>query len=161
MSESTPAKAVIMKLHEQDETFEQILRSAIIVSWADLMRGRSGVIHIKYDFAPSGALDCVQVWSSIKWGYWLLACTYGMSASKFHDTGVHFDNGFKSEGLAQNLDVVMQHQNLFTLPENLGREGLLQIAAPTEKESNAAIASINDAVERVNSHAVPGLPAGL
>lgn len=152
MSESIPAKAVIMKLHEQDENFEQILQSAVIVNWADLMRGRRGVIHVKYAFSPSGALDCVQVWSSIKWGYWLLACTYGMSASQFHDTSVHFDNGFKSEGLAHNLEVVMQHQNLFTLPENLGREGLLQIAEPTEKESKAAAASINAAADRVNSH---------
>ena len=113
------------------------------------MHGQSGVIHIKYHFASSGALDCVQIWSSIKWGYWLLACTYGMSASQFRDTGVHFDNGFKSEGLAQNLKVVMQHQSLFTLPENLGREGLLQIAAPTEKETKAAAASINAVVDRV------------
>jgi hypothetical protein len=156
MSESTPLKAsVVVKLHEQDESLERILESAVVVSWADLMGGRSGLIHIKYGFAPSGALDYVEVWSSIKWGYWLLACTYGMSASQFRDTGVHFDNGFKSEGLAHNLEVVMQHQNLFTLPDNPGREGLLQIAAPTEKESKAAAASINDAVDGVNSHAKP------
>jgi hypothetical protein len=74
-----------------------------------------------------------------------------MSASKSHDAGVHFDNGYESEALAHILEVVMQHQNLFGLPQNLGRQGLLQIGTPTETESKAAAALINDAFERVNS----------
>ena len=78
-----------------------------------------------------------------------------MSASHSHATGIHFDNGYESEGLAHILEVVMQHQNLFGLPKNLGRQGLLQIAMPTEKESKAAAALINEAVGRVNSLAEP------
>ncbi|HEU5239795.1 MAG TPA: hypothetical protein VFU37_21870 [Pyrinomonadaceae bacterium] len=144
-----------MKLHEQDENFEHILESAVIVSWADLMRGQSGLIHIEYGFAPSATLDYVKVWSSIRRGYWLLACTYWMSASQSHDIGIHFDNGYESEGLAHILEVVMQHQSLFALPQNLGRQGLLQIGTPTEKESKAAAASVNDAIDRVNSLAEP------
>jgi hypothetical protein len=156
MPESTPKKAaVIVKLHEQDESLERILEAAVVVSWVELMRGRSGLIHIEYGFAPNATLDHLQVWSSIKRGYWLLACTYWMSASQSHDAGVHFDNGYESEDLAHILEVVMQHQNLFSLPHNLGRDGLLQIGTPTEKESKAAAASINDAVGRVNSLAEP------
>jgi len=49
-----------------------------------------------------------------------------MSPSQSHESGVYFDNGYQSEGLAHILDVVMQHQNLFALPHNLGRQGLLQ-----------------------------------
>jgi hypothetical protein len=160
MLERRLRKAVIMKLNEQDENIEQILESAVVVNWADLIRGgQSGLIHIEYGFAPSGTLDYLKVWSSIKRGYWLLACTYWMSASQSHDLGVHFDNGFESEGLAHILEVVMQHQNAFALPQNLGRQGLLQIATPTEKESKAAAASINDAFDRVNSLAKPLLPS--
>jgi hypothetical protein len=144
--------SVVVKLHEQDENLERILESAVVVNWADLMRGgQSGLIHIEYGFTPTGTLDYLQVWSSQKRGYWLLACTYWMSASKSHDAGVHFDNGYESEGLAHILEVVMQHQNLFGLPQNLGRQGLLQIGTPTETESKAAAASINEAFERVNS----------
>jgi hypothetical protein len=139
-----------MKLHEQDENFEHILESAIIMSWADLMRGRSGLIHIEYGFAPSATLDYVKVWSSIRRGYWLLACTYWMSASQSHEIGIHFDNGYESEGLAHILEAVMQHQNLFGLPQNLGRQGLLQIGGPTEKESKAAASLVNAAIDRVN-----------
>ena len=141
-----------MKLHEQDKTFDQILESAIVVSWADLMRGgRSGMIHIEYGFASGDTLDYLKVWTSIKRGYWLLACTYWMTASQSHDAGVHFDNGCESQSLARILDVVMQHQNLFGLPHNLGRQGMLQIVTPTEEERKAAAASINDAIDSVNS----------
>jgi hypothetical protein len=138
-----------MKLDEQDRTFEQILESAIVVSWPDLMRGgRSGMIHIEYGFSSGATLDYLKVWTSIKRGYWLLACTYWMSASQSHEVGVHFDNGYESEGLAHILDVVMQHQKLFGLPHNLGRQGTLQIVTPTEEESKAAAASIKDAIDQ-------------
>jgi hypothetical protein len=38
-----------------------------------------------------------------------------MSASTFHGTGVRFDNGYESEGLADILEFAMQHQREFTL----------------------------------------------
>jgi hypothetical protein len=160
MLERRLRKAAIMKLNEKDENIEQILESAVVVNWADLIRGgQPGLIHIEYGFAPSGTLDYLKVWSSIKRGYWLLACTYWMSASESHDAGVHFDNGFESKGLAHILEVVMQHQKVFALPQNLNRPGLLQIAMPTEKERKAAAASINDAFDRVNSLAEALLPS--
>lgn len=144
-----------MKLDKQDETLERILKSAVVVNWEDLMRGQSGSIHVEYGFAPSDTLDYLEVWTTIMRGYWLLACTYRMSASQSQNTGVLFDNGYESKGLAHILEAVMQHQNLFTLPQNLGRKGLLQIVTPTEKESIAAAASMSGAFDRVNSLADP------
>lgn len=153
--ESASTKAAILKLNEQNENLEHILECAVVVNWADLMRGRSGLIHIEYDFAPSGALDYLKVLSSVRRGYWLLACTYWMSASESHDAGVHFDNGYKSEGLAHILEVVMQHQNLFGLPQSFGRQGMLSIETPTEKESKSAADCIKDVIDGVNWHAEP------
>ena len=148
-----------MKLH-QDQNFERVLESAVVVSWKDLFRGtETGLIHIEYGFSPSGTLDYLQVWSSVRRGYWLLACSYWMSASKLHDSGVHFDNGYQSEDLASILAVVMQHQTSFTLPPNLGRQGLLQIITPTEKESIAAAASIRNAFDCASSTFVDTLLA--
>src|ERR1700756_464224 len=133
-----------MKLYE-DQNLERVLESAVVASWADLMRGRqNGLIHIEYGFAASGTLDYLQVWSSITRGYWFLVCSYWMSPSRLHDSGVHFDNGYQSEGLAHILQVVMQHQSAFSLPPNLGRQGLLQITTPTEIESMAAAASMRN-----------------
>jgi hypothetical protein len=154
-SEGTPTKAVIVKLHEQDENFEHILESAVIVSWADLMRGRSGLIHIEYGFAPSATLDYLKVWSSSgeAIGFWLVrtGCQLHnlMTSASTSITDMYWRR------LAHILEVVMQHQSLFALPQNLGRQGLLQIGTPTEKESNAAAASVNDAIDRVNSLAEP------
>jgi hypothetical protein len=103
------------------------------------------------DFAAGGTLDYLKFWSSITRGHWLLACQYWMSASKFHRTGVHFDNGYQSEGLAHILESVMQHQTAFVLPPDRGRLGLLQIPAPTEEESTAAAASVTEAFDRFGS----------
>jgi hypothetical protein len=135
-----------------NQNLEQVLESAIVVSWADLMRKtETGLIHIEYGFAPGGTLDYLKVWSSITRGHWRLACEYWMSPSTFHGTGVGFENGYKSEGLAHILELVMQHQNSFVLPPNLGRQGLLQISTPTEEESAVAADLVNEAFHGLGS----------
>jgi hypothetical protein len=123
----------------------RILEAGVAVSWADLMRGaQTGLVHIEYIFAPSGTLDSLQVWSAISRGHWLLACSYWMSTSALHQTGVYFENGYESEGLAHILESVMQHQDAFTLPPNLGRPGLLQISTPNDEEGPAAAALVKE-----------------
>jgi hypothetical protein len=135
-----------------NQTLDQILESAIVVSWADLMRGtEAGLIHIEYGFAPGGTLDYLKVWSSITPGHWLLACEYWMSPSTFHPAGISFENGYQSEQLAHNLGFFMQHQDAFSLPANLGRQGLLQIGKPTLEESAAAAARVNHAFDRLGA----------
>lgn len=134
------------------QSLDKVLESATVVSWADLMRGvQTGVIHIEYGFTVSDTLDYLKVWSSITRGHWLLACGYWMTASTFHASGIHFENGYRSDGLAQILEAVMQHQSAFILPINMGRQGLLQIAAPTEKETATAAASVRNAYESIES----------
>lgn len=134
----------------ENQSLSQVLESAVISTWADLMHGvQTGLIHIEYGFAPAGTLDYLKVWSSVSRGHWLLACEYWMSASTFHSTGVRFENGYQSKGLAHILDFVMQHQNSFLLPPNLGRQGLLQISTPTEEESAAAVSSVSEAFDRL------------
>jgi hypothetical protein len=135
-----------------NQSLDQILECAIVVSWADLMHGaEAGLIHIEYGFAPGGTLDYLKVWSSITRGHWLLACEYWMSPSTFHGTGITFDNGYQSDGLAHILGFVMQHQDAFVLPANLGRQGLLQIPTPSLEESAAATAAVNHAFDRLGS----------
>ena len=131
---------------------ERILESAVVIPWDDLTRGaHTGLIHIEYGFAAGGTLDYLKVWSSVTRGHWLLACEYWMSANTFHGAGIGFSNGYQSEGLAHVLEFVMQHQNLFMLPPNLGRQGLLQISTPTLEESAAAAELMNLAFDRLAS----------
>ena len=132
--------------------FDQLLESAVVASWADLMRGsQSGPIHVEYGFAPSRTLDCLQVWICVVKGRWLLACEYQKAPSAFDDISVHFHNGYHSEGLARILELVILHQKALTLPQNLDRAGLLQITTPTQEESAAAAISINGAFDLINS----------
>ena len=140
-----------MKLN-QVQNLERVLESAVVVSWADLMHGiQSGLVHIEYGFSPSGTLDHLQVWSSKRRGYWLLVCSYWSSPSKLDDSGIHFENGYQSKGLAHILAVVMQHHSAFALPPDFGRQAFLQITAPTEIEIMAAAASIKDASDGAGS----------
>ncbi|HYM75563.1 MAG TPA: hypothetical protein VE377_06255 [Candidatus Dormibacteraeota bacterium] len=135
---------------DENQSLEQTLEAAIIVSWTDLMHGtEAGLIHVEYGFAPTGTLDYLKIWSSITRGHWLLACEYWMSESTFHGAGVRFDNGYESEGLAHILVSVMQHQTSFVLPPNMGRQGLLQISGPTVEGSAAAAALIIEALDRL------------
>jgi hypothetical protein len=133
-------------------SLDRTLECAIVVSWSDFMRGtQTGLIHIEYAFAPTGTLDYLKVWSSIARGHWLLACEYWTSANTFHGTGVRFENGYESEGLAHILEFVMQHQNSFVLSSTLGRQVLLQISRPTVEESATAAALISEVFERLTS----------
>lgn len=147
-----------MKLSEK-HTLEQMLESAIVASWKDLTNGADPeLIHIEYDFATGGTVDDLRIWSSIARGHWLLLCEYWMSASNSHRSGVRFENGFQSERLAHTLEFVMQGQNMFALPPNLGRPGLLQIPRPTETEIATATTSVSAICDRFSTaHAAPVL----
>jgi len=135
-----------------NQSLDEILESAITLSWADLMRGtEDGLIQVEYGFALGGTLDYLKIWLSITRGHWLLACDYWMSPSTFHPTGVTFDNGHQSEGLAHLLGFIMQHQDAFVLAPNLGRQGLLQITTPTPEQTEAAAASVRQAFDRLGS----------
>jgi hypothetical protein len=134
------------------QSLERILEFAVVASWTDLMRGaQAGLIHIEYGFAAGGTLDYLRFWSSISRGHWLLAVEYWMAPSKSHSTGVHFDNGYESDALKHFLDLAMQHQTDFSLPMDCGRQGLLQIATPTQQESVAASALIKETLRHLGS----------
>ena len=140
-----------MKANES-QSLERILESAVVVSWADLMRGtQAGLIQIEYRFAVAGTLDYLMFWSSISRGHWLLVLDYWTSPSQFHSAGVHFDNGYQSESLKHILDSVMQHQTDFSLPVDFGRQGLLQIATPTQQETIVASALLDESLQHLGS----------
>jgi len=134
------------------QCWERILESAAIMSWADLVRNaQTDLIQIEYGFAAGGTIDYLKFWVSISRGHWLLALEYRTSLSDSHDTGVHFENGYQSDTLKHVLQTVMQHQAEFSLPVDFGRQGLLQIATPTQQESVVASALVNETLHQLGS----------
>lgn len=140
-----------MKL-ENGQSLDRILESAVIVSWPDLMKNaQAGLIHLEYAYAVDGSLGYVKVWSSVTRGHWRLVCVYRMADSGFHSKGIEFETGFRSDGLTQTLEFIMQHQVAFSGTDNYGRTGLLQIPVPTQEQSAAAAQELKDAFCRVES----------
>jgi hypothetical protein len=151
-SEELPLGKGEVTTMNHDHNLDEILESAVVANWPDLMRGdQRGLIHLEYDFVPSGALKYLQVWSSVTRGYWFLACAYDISTSELRDTGVHFHNGYHSEGLAHILERVIASPGVFALFPHPGRAGLLQIATPTRNERAAAAVSMSEAFDLLNS----------
>jgi hypothetical protein len=135
---------------EPRKSLDHILECAVTDNWPALMRAaESGLIHIDYGFGPRDSIEYLKLWISTARGHWFLACEYWMSTSKFHTSGIHFENGYKSDDLAHNLEWIMQHQAAFSLPPNLGRNGLIQIQTPTEAEIAAATVSLSEALDRI------------
>lgn len=123
------------------------------------MRGTyAGLIHIEYAPCPNWSAGLheglgVRCPRTLPSGLRILDVSEHVSRYRHR-----FENGYKSEELARILDFVMQHQNSFLAPANLGRQGLLQIPTPTEKESAAAAISISEAIHDLESQLTQ--PAG-
>jgi hypothetical protein len=111
---------------------------------------QADLIQIEYGFAADGTIDFLKFWASISRGHWLLAVEY-WAYDPTHDAGVHFENGYESDGLNHVLQTVMQHQTEFLLPVDFGRQGLLQIATPTQQECALASALIDETLRHVGS----------
>jgi hypothetical protein len=127
-----------MKLNE-NQSLEQILESAIVASWKDLTNGvHPGLLHIEYNFAPGGTLDDLRIWSSITRGHWLLVCEYWTSASNSHSSGVRFETGYHSEGLAHILEFVMQTPERFCASPKLRPTGITPDSAPLGRRNRSS-----------------------
>ena len=129
---------------EPRKSLDHILECTVTDNWPALMRAaESGLIHIDYGFGPRDSIKYLKLWISTARRHWFLACEYWMSTSKFHTSGIHFENVYESDDLAHNLKWIMQHQDAFSPPPNLGRNGLIQIETPTEAEIAAATVSLS------------------
>lgn len=127
---------------------DRVLESSVVLSWKDLLHAsEKGLIHI--DYAPGPSLEYLKIWQLTAKGSWSLICEYWMRQGQtaIPAKGMTFSNEYHSAGLAEMLEVIMQHQGSFMT--SLGRPGagLIQVTPPTEQESLAASACMRDAYE--------------
>jgi hypothetical protein len=127
---------------------DRILQSAVVLSWKDLLHvSQKGLIHI--DYAPGPSLQHLKIWQLAGTGSWSLICEYWMRQGEAVSpvTGLTFSNDYHSEGLAQMLEVIMQHQGRFMTSFCRSGAGLIQVTPPTEQERRAASACMRDAYD--------------
>jgi hypothetical protein len=126
---------------------DRILESAVVLSWKDLLRpSQRGLIHIEY--APGTRLAYLKIWQLTGKGEWSLVCEYWMSPGPTYSPGdgMRFSNDYHSAGLAEMLEVIMQHQDNFA-PSLRPGAGLIQVTLPTEQENLASGACMRHVYE--------------
>jgi hypothetical protein len=128
---------------------DRILESAVVLSWKDLLRpSQRGLIHIEY--APGNRLPYLKIWqlTGTGRGEWSLVCEYWMSPGLAYSpgSGMTFSNDYHSAGLAEMLEVIMQHQDNFA-PSLKPGAGLIQVTLPTEQENLASAACMRHVYE--------------
>ncbi len=126
---------------------DRILESAVVLSWSDLLhQSQRGLIQIEY--APGTRLHNLKLWHLTGRGEWSLICEYWMSRGPTDSPGdgVTFSNDYHSAGLAEMLEVIMQHQDNFA-PSLKPGAGLIQVTLPTEQENLTSGASMRHVYE--------------
>jgi hypothetical protein len=117
---------------------DRILESAVVLSWKDLVHAsQGGPIDIEY--APATHRPYLKIWQMSRRGAWTLVCEYWMARGPTAASvgTLTFSNGYHSAGLAEMLEVIMQHHDNFAPGLNFGA-GVVQVIPPTEQENSAA-----------------------
>jgi hypothetical protein len=127
---------------------DRILESAVVLSWKDLVHpSQKGPLHIEY--VPGTPLPYLKIRQLTGRGEWILVCEYRISQGLTHAPvdGLAFSNGYLSAGLAEMLEVIMQHQDHFVNSRVRPRAGSIQVTPPTEQETLAAGGCMRHAYE--------------
>ena len=127
---------------------DRLLESAVVLSWKDLVHpSQRGPLHIEY--VPGTRLPYLKIKQLTGRGEWILVCEYWMSRglTRAPVDGLTFSNGYHSAGLAEMLEVIMQHQDHLVDSRVWPRTGSIQVTPPTEQETLAASACMRHAYE--------------
>jgi hypothetical protein len=126
---------------------DRILESAVVLSWKDLLHpSQKGLIQIEY--ASATRLQYLKIWQLTGKGQWSLVCEYWMPHGPTGSPagGMTFSNDYHSAGLAEMLEVIMEHQDIFA-PSLNPAAGLIQVTLPTEQENLASGARMRHVYE--------------
>jgi len=138
------------------QSLDNIFELAVLAHWEHQVWDRpGGLIHVEYGYSSNGRVGSLQIWFSTKRGCWHLACEYCPPESPRH--GLRFEAGIHPRQLGNFLELVLQHQDRFEVPPNLGRRGLVQITQPTAQERAAALVGVKKVFEQLAS--LQALPA--
>jgi hypothetical protein len=131
-------------------TIDQILESAVILSWADLTHAMPGLVHVEYHTGQDRSLLFLKVWSSTIRGHWNLVCEYWTEGAYRHPAGLAFSPGHKSAAFTQLFGSIVEHWDRFSKEYEPESGGLVQIQTPVEKQTVEAGHRMARAMEPVD-----------
>jgi hypothetical protein len=131
-------------LPAQNVQLSQILESAVIVNWSDLVQvATGGLLQVEYHVGGERSVDSLKMWCNTARGYWSLICDYSVNPG--WSSGPRFSNGFHSRGLGRFLESIMMNQNLFQHGSEVNSNVVIQISPPTQEEIAAAKLQMEEA----------------
>lgn len=131
---------------------DQILESAVILGWNELLSGsESAIVHVEYATAPEPCLQYLKIWRPETKGKWDLICEYWISAgsASLPKAGLTFRPGYHSVRLEDTLASIMRHHD--GIPDALFGETKLHmifVSSPTPQERLSAARCISQAYEQ-------------
>jgi hypothetical protein len=124
-------------LPAQNVQLSQILESAVVLNWSDLVRVASGgLLQVEYHIGGERSVDSLKMWCNTTRGYWSLICDYSVNPG--WSNGPRFSNGFHSRNLGRFLESIMLNQNLFQHASEANSNVVIQVSPPTQEEIAAA-----------------------
>jgi hypothetical protein len=124
-------------LPAQNVQLIQILESAAILNWSDLVQAATGgLLQIEYHVGGERTVDSLKMWCNTTRGYWSLICDYSVNPG--WSNGPRFSNGFHSRNLGRFLESIMLNQNLFQHASEINSNVVIQVGPPTQQEIAAA-----------------------
>jgi hypothetical protein len=124
-------------LPAQNIQLSQILQSAVVLNWSDLVQvATGGLLQIEYHSGGERSVDSLKMWCNTARGYWSLICDYSVNPG--WSNGPRFSNGFHSRSLGRLLESIMMNQNLFQHVSEVNSNTVIQIGPPTQEEVAAA-----------------------
>src|ERR1035438_2154694 len=131
-------------LPTQNIQLSQILESAVIVNWSDLVQVAAGSLQkIEYQIGGGRTVDSLKMWCNTARGSWSLICDYSVNPG--WSSGPRFSNGFHSRDLGRLLESIMLNQNLFQHASEVNSNIVIQISPPTQEEIAAAKLQMDEA----------------
>ena len=124
---------------------DDAFRSAVIQAWDDLAEVTTPrAVNVEYLCEPGAPLDHVSVWLVKAGGYQDRVCDYWTWISSARPRDSRFWNSYHSNKLAHALEFIMENQERFPRPADVGPHGLVRAFPPTEEERAEAAALISE-----------------
>ena len=133
-------------------TIDRILECAVYLNWKDFASDSSPMaVRMEYRTGTTQSLKCLKLWSSASRSHWKFVCEYWTQPNPIQRQGITFSKSHSSPGFTRMLDVIMQHQEVFSVGHTDLRDRVVQIACPDEAQCVSAKREMTKALERITS----------